>query len=226
MVYGILPVYKLPGMSTYDVIRVFKEKTGFEGKVGHGGTLDVFASGVVYLLLGEATKWFDELLKLPKTYIAGVRLGVNSSTLDVEGSLESDLNPGKLEISDIKANLAKFKGEILQTVPAFSAAKHEGKPLYKLAREGIDIGKNRLITIYSLDIVSYKFPLVTLSVTCSSGTYIRQLTYDMFKSLNQKSFLYFLERAKVGTISVNQCIRIVDFALKWKKHLLDLNQVL
>ena len=82
-------------MSTYDVIRVFKEKTGFEGKVGHGGTLDVFASGVVYLLLGEATKWFDELLKLPKTYIAGVRLGVNSSTLDVEGSFESDLNPSR-----------------------------------------------------------------------------------------------------------------------------------
>ena len=226
MAASILPVYKLPGLSTYDTIRWFKKTTGFSGKVGHGGTLDVFACGVVLLLLGEATKHFDELLKLKKTYLAGVRLGVGSTTLDIEGDFEKGDSESRLEISQIREALNAFKGQILQSVPAYSAAKYSGKPLYKYARNGTEINKSKLVTIYALDIISCKQPLVTLLVECSSGTYVRQLTCDIFSSLSQKSLLYFLERVKVGNVDVNMCIRTTNPAVNWKSHLLEITDVL
>ena len=213
-------------MSTYDIIRWFKKETGFKGKVGHGGTLDVFASGVVLLLLDQATKRFADIQKLEKTYLAGVRLGVESTTLDVEGDFSREAINKDLAVSDIKAGLEKFKGEFLQSVPAYSAAKHHGKPLYELARKGIEVDKNKLVTIYSLDIVSFKSPLITLKIGCSSGTYVRQLAYDIFNALGSASFLYFLERQKIGKIDKKMCAEVEDLASNWKKHLFGVADLL
>lgn len=207
---GILPVWKPVGFSSYDLIRAFKQKTGYNGKVGHGGTLDPFASGVVLLLLGDTTKRFAEIQKWPKTYLAGARLGYESSTLDVEGTLTAAPRAAKIARSDVENVLPSFLGNILQEVPAFSAAKHKGKPLYVHARRGVAIKKSKTVRVNDIRLVALKYPLAALEVTCSSGTYIRQLSADIFKALGISSFLFSLERTRIGRVGRADCAIMED----------------
>ncbi len=197
----IIPVYKPPGLSSYDVIRKFKKETGFKGKIGHAGTLDPFAEGLLILLTDKDTKRFEEFQKYPKTYLAGVKLGEKSNTLDVEGKIEKG-RLRKLKREEIESALKKFTGKLKQKVPEFSAVKHKGKPLYKLAKQGKAPIKEKEVEVYSAKLIAFKNPLVTLEFTVSSGTYIRQLTYDIFDSLGVDSFLYFLKRTKIGKYEI------------------------
>lgn len=220
---GILLVNKPIGYSTFDVIRDFKRGTSFKGKIGHAGTLDVFAEGLVILMV-NTTKHFAKFQELQKHYQASVRLGVSSSTLDVEGEFTPQENLIKLSRDEIFTNITSFIGTYEQKIPNYSAAKFEGKPLYKHAREGNLIShKSKPATIYNFELTSYKFPLATFNVSCSSGTYIRQLTYDFFQKLNQESFLFSLKRTQIGEYQLSNSIEVSSFRNEtWQKHLVNL----
>lgn len=195
----ILPVNKPVGLSTFDLIRRYKREHNYNGKIGHAGTLDVFAEGLVLLLLGSATKQFAEFQTLPKTYIAHVRLGASSNTLDVEGVINNQKDPVIPKREAIETVLPDFIGVYDQAVPAFSATKQAGQPAYKLARAGKEvIAKSKPVTIHQLRLLAYKYPLITLEATVGSGTYIRQLTVDIFHKLQLESFLFGLKRTAIG----------------------------
>ncbi len=208
----ILPAYKFPGSSTYDLIRAFKRETRFKGKIGHGGTLDPFACGVVLLLLGQATKKFEEIKSWEKVYVAGIRLGAKSSTGDIEGEIkikEGGKKPDKKEIEEI---LKGFLGEQDQKIPAFSAAKFEGKKFYEIAREkGVVPERFKKIKVGKIELLNFDYPLLTVRVSSSGGTYIRQLAEDIGDKLNCGGFLYFLEREKVGGYGIKDCVSTEDF---------------
>lgn len=219
---GILPIYKPVGITSFDVIREFK-RAQFTGrnpvkyKVGHGGTLDPFADGVLLLLLGKATKRMNELSSLPKTYRATAILGASSDTLDRTGKIDARRQTldSSLTMAMIKQVAEKFVGEIEQVIPDYSATKINGVPRYKLARRGeVMEKKSKLVNIYSLKIEKMEDNKVTFLTTVSSGTYIRQLSYDIFKTLGIESYLESLTRTKIGDFSLEQCTKIEDMGEK------------
>lgn len=225
MIHGILPVYKPIGLSSYDIIRKLKGHVDSKQKIGHAGTLDVFASGVLILLLGDITQEFEYFQTLSKTYVAGVRMGYSTDTLDVEGDYSKQNTSYKIpKIADIRTACNTFTGTYEQQIPAYSAAKQDGKKLYELAREGKEIiEKKKEVTIEDIYIVGYLYPLATLRVICGSGTYIRQLSYDIFHSMGIESFLYSLERTSIGEIHLEDCCRIEDFKTgEWENFLFTL----
>ncbi len=201
----ILPVFKPPGFSTYDLIRIFKKSTNFKEKIGHGGTLDPFASGLVLLLLGKATKKFEEIKKWKKVYLAGLRLGAKSSTGDIEGQIKIVREKPNFKKDDVEKVLKEFEGEIEQRVPLYSAAKFKGKPLYLLAKEGKKIKKKKKVKIFKIELICFKWPFLTIRITCSGGTYIRQLAEDIGEKLKCGAFLYFLLREQIGPYNLKEC---------------------
>ncbi|MFH1244116.1 MAG: tRNA pseudouridine(55) synthase TruB [bacterium] len=212
---GILPIYKPVGMTSYDVIREFKlhitRTVPDKYKIGHGGTLDPFAEGVLLLLLGKATKKMNELAKLPKTYRATAVLGARSDTLDRTGKIEQ-CHSVTVSQNQIEVAAKELVGEIEQEIPEYSAAKVKGVPRYKLARRGIEQEKKtKKVTIYDLRLSTYLENRVTFETTVSSGTYIRQLSYDLFKSLGVESYLESLTRTRIGDFSIEKCCKIDSF---------------
>lgn len=229
MVDGILPVYKPVGISSFDVIRRFKRDTLFRGKVGHAGTLDVFACGVLIILLGKMTKEFDAFKEFEKVYVASAKLGYKTETQDIEGDFKKhDQQVEKLKKEDIKKAMKTFTKEYNQKIPKFSASKYKGKPSYQYALEDIEPEeREKEVTIHDIDLLSYMHPLVTYQIVCSSGTYIRQLNEDIFSSLNQYSFLWYLERTEIGEITKEDCVEMAAFQDKsWEDFLftIDRNQ--
>lgn len=211
----ILLVYKPVGMTSFDVIREFKKAVHPDFKIGHGGTLDPFADGVLLLLLGKATKRMDELSALPKTYRAVAKMGASSDTLDRTGVI-SEKGEGKSEkfptLGELKIIAKEFVGELEQEIPDYSATKINGVPRYKLARAGKEMDKkSKKVMIYKLVIEKIEGELVTFVTTVSSGTYIRQLSYDIFNSLGIDSYLENLTRTKIGDYSIEDCKKIEDF---------------
>ncbi len=209
----IIPVYKPAGPSTFDLIRIFKKITAFRGKIGHGGTLDPFACGVVLLLLNKATERFEEIKDWPKDYTAGIRFGAESNTGDITGEIkilnnDSSIRPTWESVEEV---LKLFVGEIEQNVPPYSAAKFKGTPLYKLARKGIQIERKKKVKIYNIEPIYFRYPILTIRVCCSGGVYIRQLAYDIAQKLKTNGFLYFLQRERVGEFTIKDCYNIQDF---------------
>jgi tRNA pseudouridine55 synthase len=215
---GILPVYKPVGITSFDVIRVFKKSVHPDYKVGHGGTLDPFADGVLLLLLGKATKRMNELSALPKTYRAVAKLGASSDTLDVTGIIKTLKHYTIKSLEEIREVGEKFVGEIKQEIPDYSATKVNGVPRYKLARKGAVMEKkSKRVKVYELRILNYEEDCVTFTTTVSSGTYIRQLSYDIFKTLGIESYLESLTRTQIGDFSIEKCCQIDDFtSSKWQ----------
>jgi tRNA pseudouridine55 synthase len=227
---AILPVYKPVGITSFDVIRAFKRGVHPDFKIGHGGTLDPFADGVLLLLLGKATKKMNELSDLPKTYRAVARLGASSDTLDVTGNIEQgtkNIEYREISLDQMKATAENFVGEIEQEIPDYSATKINGVPRYKLARAGKEMEKkSKLVTIHKLEIEKIEGELVTFVTTVSSGTYIRQLSYDIFKSLGVESYLEELTRTDIGDYHEQQCCQIADFSdSKWQDMVIPLTQL-
>lgn len=209
---GILPVYKPVGLTSYDCIRRLKRLLPRGIKVGHAGTLDPFAEGVLLILLGSATRRFDEIRGWHKTYLAGARLGYCSDTLDVTGSIEL-CHSNTVTLEQIEEGIKKYVGEIEQLIPAYSAAKVAGRPRYMYARRGEEIpAKSKVVQIDSISVQSYRSldqsALVEMRVVCGSGTYIRQLSYDIFRSLGIESYLETLVREAVGDIKIDDCLRL------------------
>lgn len=207
---GILLVDKPSGWSSFDVVAkvrgVLKRGTGKKIKVGHTGTLDPLATGLMIVVVGSYCKRAEEFSKLDKTYEVTMKLGETSTTGDREGEKTSvsDKEPVKEEIEEA---LEQFVGETMQTPPAFSAIKIDGKRAYKLAREGKEVKiEPRKININSIELTDYKYPFVKFVSDVSSGTYIRSLVEDLGKSLTTGGYMSDLRRTRVSTYLVDDAI--------------------
>ena len=181
-------------------------------KVGHAGTLDPLASGLVIVCTGKATKKIDEYQGMTKEYIADIRLGSTTPTYDLE-SEPDEFFPYKHITEEMLASvISQFTGEIEQTPPIFSAIKVQGKKAYDLARKGETVElKSRQITIFEIKVLEFNLPDLTVNVKCSKGTYIRSLAYDMGKALGSGAHLTGLRRTRIGEFSVNDAIDVIEF---------------
>lgn len=199
---GIILIDKPAKMSSFGVVarvrRQLSQHYGRKMKVGHTGTLDPFATGLMILVVGKECKNAQKYSKLDKTYEATVILGKTSSTGDPEGEIVETSNKKVIQ-ADIEKILAKFVGEITQTPPAFSAIKVDGQRAYKLARAGKKVEiPPRNITIYSLQLLSYEYPVLKIRTSVSSGTYIRTLAQDIGEDLGVGAYCSELRRTVIG----------------------------
>lgn len=212
----VILIDKPAGISSFGVVarvrRYLSQKAGKKIKVGHTGTLDPFATGLLILLSGKATKLSNQFLKLDKWYEATLCLGKTSTTGDPEGAI-TELNVDKQpSYSDIEKILPDFLGNIKQTVPIFSAVKINGKRAYQLARQGQKVEMpTREIEIYELEVLSYHFPELVIRTHVSSGTYIRTLGEDLGQALGVGAYLTALRRIKVGNFDLNNAKKLTDF---------------
>ena len=209
---GFFSICKPSDISTYDLIRTIKKKTGIK-KLGHAGTLDPFAEGVVVILVGQMTRIFDFFSFLPKTYRAFAEFGKRTNSLDITGKIvETALPP---DIDTIKKNIDSFKGTISQRPPAYSAVHVNGIRAYELARKGIEPDlKEKTITIHSIDINSYQDNILDFEITCSSGTYIRSIADDLAKKCNSVAYLTKLIRKSIGGFLLDNAIEIDEISLE------------
>ena len=213
---GVVLVDKPSGMTSHDVVNLVRRATGVK-RVGHAGTLDPLATGLLIILISrEFTKQQSKFLKQDKQYLVTGKLGITTDSYDIDGQVIEEADRGKVEkISqeEIEESLQFFKGEITQTVPAYSAVKVKGKKLYELARKDkIDVKKlpKRQVTIHSIELVEFdgeKGEFV-LRVECSSGTYIRSLVHDLGKKLGVGATVTQLRRTKIGKMKVEDAISL------------------
>ena len=208
----IILVDKPAGISSFGVVarvrRELRDQFGHKAKLGHTGTLDPFATGLLILLSGKMTKKSNEFLKHDKVYEATLKLGYTSTTGDPEGEIEK-CNDKELSLDDVKNTIQKFIGTITQTPPRFSAIKINGQRAYKLARKGEDFEiPSRQVTIYSIDILDYNYPELKISCHVSSGTYIRTLAEDIGKELGTGAYLTALRRTKIADYDVKDARQI------------------
>jgi tRNA pseudouridine55 synthase len=196
--HGILNVDKPPGPTSYDVVRAVRRAAN-ERRVGHAGTLDPLASGVLVVCLGAATRVIEEIQAGRKEYEARVRFGETTTTYDAEGSVVGRTNAGHLTREGVEEALLRFRGEIAQTPPMHSALKHGGRPLYELARAGVEVERApRSVTVYALELASWQPPEAVLAMTVSRGTYVRSLAHDLGEAVGVGAHLVGLVRTAVG----------------------------
>ena len=204
----IIFVDKPAGMTSFGAVarvrRVLSEKAGKKIKVGHTGTLDPFATGLLILMAGKATKKAMEFAKLDKVYEATIRLGATSSTGDPEGEIvvkSTTINYSRQRIEEV---LQKFLGKIEQRPPMFSAIKIDGQRAYKLARAGKEVEMpTRTVEIYSIELIDYSAPFIKIRAHVSSGTYIRTLAEDIGKELGCGAYCTELRRTKIAEYDIN-----------------------
>jgi len=209
LVDGVLLLDKPVGLSSNDALIKAKRVLNAK-KAGHTGTLDPFATGLLPLCFGEATKFSQDLLEADKTYEATVHLGIKTNTGDTEGEAIETL-PVDVTLEQIEAALARFRGPILQVPPMYSALKRDGKALYEYAREGIVLEREaRPVTIHALSLVDYQAPFLKIRVTCSKGTYVRVLGEDIGAVLGCGAHLNALRRIEVGALDVTGMITLGD----------------
>ncbi|AMP01256.1 tRNA pseudouridine(55) synthase [Collimonas arenae] len=204
---GVLLLDKPVGFSSNDALIKAKRLLNAQ-KAGHTGTLDPFATGVLPLCFGEATKFAQDLLDADKTYETLIHLGVTTTTGDTEGEI---LESKEVNISreQIDQALAQFRGPIKQVPPMYSALKRDGKPLYEYARAGITLEREaRDVTIHTLEFLDYQAPFLRLRVTCSKGTYIRVLGEDIGAVLGCGAHLQELRRVQVGHLTLDGCVTL------------------
>ena len=207
LVDGVLLLDKPVGLSSNDALIKAKRVLNAK-KAGHTGTLDPFATGLLPLCFGEATKFSQDLLEADKTYETTVHLGITTNTGDTEGEA-IDTRPVDVTVEQIEAALEKFRGPILQVPPMYSALKRDGKAYYEYAREGITLEREaRPVTILDLKFLEYSAPFLKLSVTCSKGTYIRVLGEDIGNALGCGAHLNALRRTQVGALTTDGMITL------------------
>jgi tRNA pseudouridine55 synthase len=211
---GVLNANKPSGISSYDVIRHIKSLLRPSSPaprplpaLGHAGTLDPLASGVLLVLVGEATKISRFLLNLPKEYVAGVLFGMRTDTDDITGKTLDERPVSDLTVESLRAALDRSTGEIEQVPPAFSALKQDGRPLYQLARKGKEIRpRSRKVTVYEQELLDWQPPTATIRYRVSSGTYVRALARDLGASVGTEATLASLVRTKVGQFTVEDAV--------------------
>lgn len=207
---GVINIFKNSKMTSFDVVRKVK-KIAHEKKVGHTGTLDPEAVGVLPVCLGKATKIIDYIMKAPKTYKVTFKLGLKTTTYDLEGDIVDKKDISNIKEDDILKVINSFVGTYNQIPPMYSAIKKNGVRLYELARQGIEIEREgRNITIYEIKDINIKLPEITMTVTCSKGTYIRSLCYDIGEKLKVYGTMVNLRRIATSTFKEEDSINIDD----------------
>ena len=214
---GIINIDKPLARTSFSIVAMVKRLSG-ERRVGHAGTLDPMASGVLPVCLGQGTRVIEFLAEATKTYRAQIELGVATDTYDASGRITQQGNPSGISRRQLESALNSFSGLIRQTPPMFSAVKHHGQRLYQLARAGITVErKSRLTTIYRLELVDFKPPVVTVEVECSKGTYIRSLAHDLGQVLGCGAHLKSLVRLKYGLFDIGSAVSMpqLEDAFRW-----------
>lgn len=195
---GVLVVDKEAGMTSFDVVALARRALGIR-RIGHAGTLDPDAVGVLPLLVGEATKLMPYLVDQDKEYLASIRLGITTDTLDVSGRVLTSAVVPALRREDVERAVRPFVGRIRQVPPMYSAVHHEGRRLYELAREGIDVAREaREVLVHAITVVGLGEGALTLSVVCGKGTYVRVLAADIGEALGCGGAIERLARLRVG----------------------------
>lgn len=215
---GILLLDKPANMTSFGVVarirRVLSQQAGKKVKVGHTGTLDPFATGLMILVTGTECKNAGTYTKLDKVYEATIRLGATSTTGDPEGEITPLDSAHKVQKAEIKQVLKQFTGEITQTPPIFSAIKINGRRAYDLARKGEQVDMpERKVTVYSIDLVDYAWPYLTIRAHVSSGTYIRSLAADIGATLGVGAYCTELRRTRIADWDVAQANTLADFGV-------------
>lgn len=206
---GFISVYKPKGYSSNKVVQAVKRKNNFK-KVGHLGTLDPMAQGLLVLAINRATKFSSYFLNSNKSYMAKVQIGASTDTDDAEGKVIKT-SAKSFSKEEVEAALMSFIGKQFQEPPYFSALKHKGKPMYKYAREGEFIKKDpREIEIFSIENYDLKKNVCSFDITCSKGTYIRSIARDLGIKLGSAAHLIFLERTKQDIFSIDMTVDVDD----------------
>ena len=207
---GVLNIFKPKGMSSFDAVRIVKKVAG-TGKVGHTGTLDPEATGVLPICIGKATKIIDYIMNSEIVYEVTLKLGIRTTTYDLEGEVLEEKDCNHLTDVEILQAVNSFIGEYSQVPPMYSALKQNGVRLYELARKGIEVEREgRLITIYNIEDIKINNPYISMKVSCSKGTYIRSLCYDIGEKLGVFATMTELNRAKTSVFSQEESININD----------------
>jgi tRNA pseudouridine55 synthase len=228
---GILNVDKPAGMTSHDVVDAVRRMAG-QRKVGHAGTLDPMASGVLLLCLGQATRVVEYLMAGKKRYRATIALGTTTDTYDAAGRITSSGGRTDFSRSEIEAALARFVGHIEQVPPMYSALKKEGQPLYRLARQGRTVVRQaREVDIEQIELLDWTPPSLILDMTCSPGTYIRSLAHDLGGHLGSGATLTALVRLASGRFTLGEAVSLdrLEEAFQHNEHdryLLPLDEAL
>jgi tRNA pseudouridine55 synthase len=233
LISGILKIDKPAGMTSHDVVDRVRQLSG-QRRVGHAGTLDPAATGVLVVCLGQATRVVEYLMASDKVYRAQIRLGVSTDTHDAEGEVTAT---AEVDISEeegwrVREALASFVGSIQQVPPMYSALKREGVPLYKLARQGIIVEREpRSIEIHNIKLLRWTPPLLTIRVSCSPGTYIRALARDLGQKLGCGAHLHSLTRLASGHFTLEKAVSLDELAEafeqgNWQEHIHPLDEAL
>jgi tRNA pseudouridine55 synthase len=206
---GIINLNKPPGISSAAAVAKVKRLLPRGVKIGHAGTLDPFATGVLLLLIGKATKLCEKLMDERKQYEATVKFGATTATLDPESEEVVDAHAKAVERKKVEAVLRKFVGDIQQRPPVYSALKIAGKAAYARARAGQEVElEARPVEIYRMELVKYEWPMLQLRVDCGRGTYIRSIARDIGEEMGTKGYLTELKRTAVGEFKVEKAVSI------------------
>ncbi|MFC1936960.1 tRNA pseudouridine(55) synthase TruB [Chloroflexota bacterium] len=205
---GILNINKPQGRSSFSMVTLVRRLSG-ERHVGHAGSLDPIATGVLPVCLGRGTRVTEYLMEATKVYRTQIELGVATDTYDITGRVTSIGDASQVDHKKLETALASFRGSIEQTPPMYSALKHHGKRLYELARAGIEVErKSRPIIIYRLELVDFASPLITIEVECSKGTYIRSLAHDLGMVLGCGATMKSLTRLRCGPFDIKDAVSV------------------
>ena len=208
----IVAIDKPVDWTSFDVVNKLRGMTKVK-KVGHAGTLDPFATGLLLLCFASATKQVNQLMELEKEYQGVFELGSETDSHDITGKVVSQHPVPDLSRTQIESAAKKYSGEILQVPPMFSALKRDGKKLYELARQGKEVElAARSVKVYAFDILEVSLPEIRFRIACSRGTYIRAIARDLGRDLGCGAFLKTLRRTRVGAYTVADALSIQQFA--------------
>lgn len=228
---GILNLLKPPGKTSFQLVSLVR-RLASEPRVGHAGTLDPYATGVLPVCLGQGTRVVEFMADAPKTYRAEIQLGAVTDTYDATGKVMKTCDPSSVTYGQVKEVLDTFQGAVEQIPPMYSAIKHQGEPLYRLARRGIEIPRRpREVQIYHSELVEWQPPVFAVEVECSSGTYVRSLAHDVGQELGCGAFVRELARLRYGCFDISEAIPLASLEEAfhrgyWPKFLYPIDEVL
>ncbi|MHB1293494.1 MAG: tRNA pseudouridine(55) synthase TruB [Anaerolineae bacterium] len=228
---GVLVIHKPQGLTSHDVVARVRRLIRIK-RVGHAGTLDPMATGVLLVCVGKATRIAEYLADGEKTYLADIHLGVTTDTWDADGAILQKVNASGVDLETVERALPQFRGPILQVPPMYSALKREGRPLYALARQGLEVEREaRAVVIHELTVLHWEAPILRVRVRCSKGTYVRSLAHDLGQALGVGAHLAGLVRTAVGRFGLNEALDLGTLERegsegRWLQYLITMREAL
>jgi tRNA pseudouridine55 synthase len=208
---GILNINKPPGKTSFSIVSTVKRLSGVK-RAGHAGTLDPAATGVLLVCLGQGTRITESLMDDTKTYRAEIEFGITTDTFDGDGVITGQEDPSGIDREKLESALSSFLGLTHQIPPMYSAVKHRGRPLYRLAREGLTVERKiRQVKIDSIELLDWQPPVAKAEIVCGKGTYIRSLAHDLGQTLGCGAYLKNLVRTKCGTFDIADSVTLEQF---------------